>query len=189
MQTNLKMTMKGHVLIKDLRSGEVILDKKNAMHPQNMASAVAQSLSRESTGYIYKIAFGNGGTFYNSEPALVFRPPNTIGNADLYNQTYEVQVDEQSVGTPSNNSVISAPSPDPSISSIITITVQLNADEPAGQASDDNETTDPESTYTFDEIGLKTSDDRLLTHLIFSPIEKTANRAFLIIYTIITSLS
>jgi hypothetical protein len=36
---------------------------------------------------------------------------------------------------------------------------------------------------------LKAADGSLLTHLVFSPFEKTANRAFLIIYTLTISVS
>jgi hypothetical protein len=135
------------------------------------------------------MSFGNGGTFFNSSSQIVYRSPNVIGDSDLYNLTYEVQVDEQSTGTPVSNSVTSSSSPSPSITSIVTATALLSAGEPSGQASADNVTTDPESPYVFDEIALKTSDNLLLTHLIFSPIEKTANRAYVINYTLTISVS
>jgi hypothetical protein len=189
MNSSAQIRLDGHVLIEDAITGEVVLDKKNAIHPQNMAYGIARSLSRETSGTIYKMCFGNGGTFYNSGNVLVYRPPNTIGDATLYNQTYDRQVDEQSVGTPTSNYVKASVSPEPSISSVITIFCQLNANEPGGQAADDNDTTDPESAFTFDELGVKTSDGKLLTHVIFSPIEKTANRAFFITYTITVSCS
>lgn len=179
----------GHVNIRDADSGALVLTKSNAVHPQNMAVAIARSLSRDASGSIFKMCFGNGGTFFNSSQQIVYRSPNTIGAADLYNITYEVQVDEQESSTPVTNSVTSSPSPSPSITSMVTIVAQLGAGEPAGQAVADNLTTDPESLFVFDEIGLKTSDGLLLSHLVFSPIEKTANRAFLITYTLTVSVS
>src|SRR5574343_570246 len=179
MKDSIKAEVIGHVQVIDAKTKEVVVDKKNAIHPQNMALVIAKALARDSGGYIYKMCFGNGGTFFNSSNKIVYRPPNTVGLADLYNVTYEVQVDEQSVGTPSTNSVVAAPSPSPAITSIITITAQLNANEPAGQAVADNVTTDAEAPFMFDEVGLKTVDGELLSHLVFSPFEKTANRAFL----------
>lgn len=189
MKQKFEVSVKGRVTIRDAATGEIVLEKDNAVHPQNMALVIARGLARETNGSIFKLGFGNGGTFFNTGGQIVYRPPNTIGAADLYNETYSVQVDEQSVGTPVTNSVTSAPSPNPAITSVVTVTAQLSASEPAGQAVADNITVDPESLYTFDEVGLKTEDDLLLSHLIFSPIEKTANRAFLITYTLTISVS
>lgn len=179
----------GHVKIVDKHTGEVLVDKYNAVHPQNMALAIARALSHGTNGYIYTMALGNGGTFYNSANQLNYRPPNTIGAATLYNETYSEQVDATVNGTPSGNSVIAAQSPAPAITSLIVVTMELDASEPAGQATSDNSTTQPNSTYTFDELGLLTQDNLLLTHLVFAPIEKTSNRSFLITYTITVSVS
>lgn len=200
MKTDFKFKVLGHVKIIDVSTGQLILSKTNAIHPQNIAKVFARAISRDTNGSIYKMVFGNGGTFLNSSQTLIYRTPNTIGGtAGLYNQTYEVQVDEQAGGTPATNSVTSAPAPAPSISSIVTVVSQLNVNEPAGQAAADNVTTnfnsgvlvgpDADALYVFDEIGLKTEDDLLLSHLIFSPIEKTANRAFAITYTLTMSAS
>lgn len=185
----ISINLAGRVLIKDALTGETILNKSNAVHPQNMALAIARSMSRDANGSIYLLGFGNGGTYINSGGQIVYNTPNTIGAATLYNQTYNVQVDEQSVGTPVTNSVLSSAAPSPSISSIITVTAQLNASVPSGQAVGDNITTNPNAPYMFDEVGLFTQDNLLLSHLIFSPIEKTANRAFLITYTLTATVS
>lgn len=179
----------GQVNIRDAKTGELVMMKKNAVHPQNMAIAISRSLARDANGTIYKMCFGNGGTFFNSSNEIVYRSPNTIGSTDLYNLTYEVLVDEQSSGTPVTNSVTSAASPNPAITSIVTIIAELGPSEPSGQAVADNITTNPESNFVFDEIGLKTADGLLLSHLVFSPIEKTANRAFSITYTLTISVS
>ena len=71
----------------------------------------------------------------------------------------------------------------------MTVVAQLGASEPAGQATADNTTVDPNALYVFDELGLKTADGLLLSHLVFSPIEKTSNRAFNITYTLTCSVS
>jgi hypothetical protein len=189
MQENVNVKIKGRCRIQDIESEEIIRDQHNDVHPQNMALVIARALSRDANGHIFKMCFGNGGTFYTSSGLLVYRPPNTIGSADLYNETYSVNVDDQSVGTPESNSVVSSPSPNPSITSNIRIIAQLNANEPSEQSSSDNITTNPEAPYIFDEIGLKTEDGLLLTHLTFNPTEKTGNRAFRIIYDLTVSVS
>ena len=192
MKDQFKVNICGHVMIRDTESSEILFDKFNAIHPQNIALIIAKALSRDTvvTPGIFSLCFGNGGTFYNSSSLLVYRPPNTIGSsATLYNQTYSVQVDDQSIGTPTTNSVGFSSSISPAITSLVTIIAQLNANEPAGQASADNITTNPNSLFTFDEIGLKSADGLLLSHLIFNPIEKTANRAFTIVYDLTISVS
>jgi hypothetical protein len=189
MQELLSVKIKGHVKIQDMETGEIVVDQHNDVHPQNMALVVSRALARDSNGYIFRMCFGNGGTSYTSSGTLVYRPSNTIGSADLYKPTYFVNVDEQSTGTPESNSVVSSPSPSPAITSNIRIVAQLNANEPAGQAETDNITTDSESPFVFDEIGLKTEDGLLLTHLVFTPFEKSGNRAFRIVYDLIVSVS
>jgi hypothetical protein len=179
----------GHLRIHALDNGEVILDKYNAIHPRNMGILFGRAVAKDNNGGIFQLCFGNGGTFLNSSLQIVYRAPNTVGNASLYNQTYAIQVDDQSSGTPPTNSVISVPSAAPSTATMIVVTAQLAAHEPPGQAMADNITFDPGSPYTFDEIGLKTADGLLLTHLILSPVEKTTNRAFLFTYTLTINVS
>lgn len=187
---NVDLQLEGRVLIHDLHTGELLMQRKNAIHPQNMALVVSRALAREDNGYVFELVFGNGGTFLNTSSALVYKSPNVIGSgATLYNQTYAVQVDEISAGTPVTNSVVALPSPAPSLTSLVVVTAQLSALEPLGQAVADSLTTDPEAAFVFDEIGLKSPDGLLLSHLVFSPIEKTANRAWLITYTITISAS
>lgn len=189
MKEQFKTKAIGAVKITDAVTGELIFEGSNAVHPQNMSRIIARALANEPNSYIYKMCFGNGGTFFNSSQQIVYRQPNTIGSVGLYNQTYEVIVDDREASTPETNSVISAASTAPAITSVAIITAQLDATIPIGQAPSDNATTNPESTYFFDEIGLKSSDGLLLTHIIFSPYEKTANRSFLITYTITISVS
>lgn len=191
MKEMLQVEVNGHMMIRDAETNEVIIEKYNAIHPKNIALVIAKALARDTVTSpgIFSLCFGNGGTFLNSSNQLVYRPPNTVGASTLYNQTYSIQVDDQSVGTPTTNSVNYAPSTSPSITSIVTITAHLNANEPSGQAVADNITTNPEAPYIFDEVGLKSSDDLLLSHLIMSPLEKTGNRVFFIIYTLTISIS
>lgn len=179
----------GTLTIVDANTGACVLKKTNAIHQQNLALVIARALSNEPNGTVYQLCFGNGGTFLNSSNILNYRPPNIIGASDLYNETYHVIVDDQAVGVSPSNSVIPVASAPPAVSTLVVVTAVLSAAEPAGQATTDNLTTDTTSPYLFDEIGLKSEDGLLLTHLVFSPIEKTANRTFLITYTLNISVA
>jgi hypothetical protein len=74
----------------------------------------------------------------------------------------------------------------------IVVQCLLDYGEPAGQAAFDN-STQTDSAYVFDEIGLLanygtnnagTVITRLLTHVIFHPVQKSLNRQIQIDYTI-----
>ena len=191
MQSNLGVSVKGRIQIKDRQTGEILVEKDNAVHPANMAKVLARGLAHESNGWVYKLVLGNGGTYFNASNQIVYKTPNVAGVASLYNQTYEEQVDDNSVGgpAPAGNSVYSQPSPSPLTTHQVVCVLELDATEPAGQAPDDASNPDPESLYSFDELGLKSEDNLLLTHVIFSPIEKTGNRAITITYTLTISVS
>jgi len=101
MYEQLPIQVKGHVKIAD-DLGHVLLDRDNAIHPQNMARVIARSLANEPNGNIYRIAFGNGGTETDAAYTVSYKTPNT-GQDDninqtfdtrLYNETYSEIVDE-----------------------------------------------------------------------------------------------
>jgi len=191
--------VKGHVLIKDGQTGEVLLDKNNAVHNKNMAIAIARGLDNEPADIgsgvgkhqIYKIKLGKGGSTITSGNQITFQQPNVTGAAaDLYFPTYEEIIDEGQAGTPAENSVTYQESPPPDETTIVICTATIAAGEPNGQdLTDSPPNPNPEAQYAFDELGLFTYDDRLLTHIIFSPILKTANRELVITYTLTISVS
>jgi hypothetical protein len=121
---------------------------------------------------------------------IAFQPPNVTGpTADLYNSTYTEVIDEAQTGTPTENSVTYQESPAPDDTTIVICTATIAPGEPAGQdLTDSPPNADPEAQFAFDELGLFTSDDKLLTHIIFSPILKTANRELVITYTLTISV-
>jgi hypothetical protein len=108
--TNLKdfngIHVEGHIKIFDPVSGETFINKRNAIHYENMSIALAESLSNAGQGYIYEMSFGNGGTNVDPTGIITYLTPNTTGtNASLYNQTYSKVVDDRSVNNidPSRN--------------------------------------------------------------------------------------
>lgn len=186
----------GHVRIKEFEydmgsdgsyirkgRGKTILDKTNAIHPQNMARVIARALANESNFFIHRMAFGNGGTIVDIAQNITFRPPRDGFNpgdnhweARLYNETYSEIVDDSNINIGGGTGTSPADDPDsiehvsgPGVRSVedltsgstvssVVIQVVLNPNEPATQVeSQEGQETNTESNFTFDEIGLFTS--------------------------------
>ena len=182
--------IEGFVKITDPVSGEVLVDKKNAIHYENISVAMAQSLADRNLGYIYQMAFGNGGSSVDPTGVITYLPPNTTGqNADLYNQTYQKVVDDNSAADtdPTNNKMTVLHTAG-NVYTDILVTCLLDYGEPAEQQAFDN-STNFNGEYVFDELGLKAwngaADNlRLITHVIFHPVQKSLNRQIQIDYTL-----
>ena len=90
--------LQGHIKIFDPTNGEIIVDKRNAIHYENMSISLAESLGNAGEGFIYQMAFGNGGTSIDPTGIITYLTPNSTGtNASLYNQTFIKVVDDRSV--------------------------------------------------------------------------------------------
>jgi hypothetical protein len=181
--------IEGHIKISDPVSGEVYVNKRNAIHYENMSIALAQSIANSGNGSIYQMAFGNGGTAVDPTGIITYLTPNSSGsNASLYNQTYAKVVDDRSTNNvdPNRNFVETRHVTGTNYSDVF-ITCLLDYGEPADQQAYDN-TTNNESAYVFDELGLKsysaTGDSLLLTHVIFHPVQKSLNRLIQVDYTV-----
>jgi len=182
--------IEGFIKITDPNSGEVFVEKKNAIHYENISIAMAQTLSNRDLGYIYLMAFGNGGSSVDPTGVITYLPPNTTGqNADLYNETYAKVVDDNSIANtdPANNymTVIHTSG---KVYTDILVTCLLDYGEPLGQQAFDN-STNFNGEYVFDELGLKcwngsATQLRLITHVIFHPVQKSLNRQIQIDYTL-----
>ena len=182
--------IEGFVKIHDPKTGEVLVDKKNAIHYENISLAMAQTLSDRNTGYIYEMAFGNGGSSVDPTGVITYLPPNTTGqNADLYNQTYAKVVDDNSAAdTDPENNKMTPLHVSGNVYSDILVTCLLDYGEPPTQQAFDN-STNFNGEFVFDELGLKAwegaSDDlMLITHVIFHPVQKSLNRQIQIDYTV-----
>jgi len=195
-----KHTVEGFLKIFDPNTDEIVLEKNNAINYEALSEAIAYSLSNRGYGEIYQMAFGSGGSSIDQTGVITYLPPNTTGqNTTLYNQTYQKIVDDTSVYNldPTRN-YMTVLHTTGNLYTDILIQCLLDYGEPSGQAAFDNSTT-LDSSYTFDEIGILanygtdssgTQLSRLLTHVIFSPIQKSLNRQLQINYTIrIHSLS
>ncbi len=186
--------IEGFVKIHVPATGEVLVDKKNAIHYENISYAMAQTLSNRTSaqggGQIYSMAFGNGGSSVDPTGIITYLPPNTVGqNANLYNETYSKVVDDNSsANTDTANNKMQVLHTSGKVYTDILVTCLLDYGEPNGQQAFDN-STNFNGEYVFDELGLKTwngsaTDLRLITHVIFHPVQKSLNRQIQIDYTI-----
>ena len=184
------VSVQGFLKIHDPNNGEIFVDKKNAIHYENMSIALAQSLADNNVGYIYAMAFGNGGSSVDPTGVITYLPPNVTGaNADLYNQTYIKVVDQYSAADldPTNNKLTVLHTSGQNYTDIL-VTCLLDYGEPPGQQAFDN-STNFNGDFVFDELGLKAwegsaSELMLLTHVIFHPVQKSLNRQIQIDYTV-----
>lgn len=187
--------VEGHIKIFDPSSGDVIVNKRNAIHYENMSIALAESLANAGQGFIYQMAFGNGGTAVDPTGIITYLTPNSTGtNASLYNQTYEKVVDDRSVNNtdPVRNKLEVRHIAGFNYTDIL-VSCLLDYSEPNGQDAFDT-ATNSEQAFVFDELGLRSfssaGEGRLLTHVIFHPVQKSLNRLIQIDYTVrIQSLS
>lgn len=194
--SSIQLTYKieGFLKIFDPQNGQIYVNKKNAINYENMSEALADTLSSRGYGEIYKMAFGNGGASVDETGVITYLPPNTTGqNAALYNQTYEKIVDDTSVFNldPTRNKMTVSHTTGKLYTDIL-VQCLLDYGEPGGQSAFDN-STQTDGEYVFDELGLLanygTDNEgnvitRLLTHVIFHPVQKSLNRQIQIDYTV-----
>ena len=182
--------IRGFLKLHDPVTGEVFVDKNNAIHYENISICMANTLADRNKGYIYKMAFGNGGSAVDPTGVITYLPPNTTGqNASLYNETYSKVVDDNSAANPDpSNNYLTVLHTSGQVYTDIVTTCLLDYGEPAGQQAFDN-STNFNGEYVFDELGLQcwngsATNLLLITHVIFHPVQKSLNRQIQIDYTL-----
>ena len=190
---------KGIIKISDPHTGEVFVHQENAIHFGNISWAITNALEGSDTGHITYMVFGSGGTSIDSSGNISYRSPNTStlqdASAEPYNATYWEDLNA------SGNSIATIPST--TNYSDLTSTVLINFGEPDSAGAEFTQSvTDTATTtngqYVFDELALYTGttmgalgptfgfapDGRMLTHVVFHPVQKASNREIQIEYTI-----
>lgn len=186
-----KINLEGHVLITELDTNRILLNKKNAIHKENMINAIGSTLSRmedanNNMGFFHELAFGNGGTSVSGS-SLTYRPPRVSNMTDsLYNQTHHKRVSFSESDNAETN-VTTIHTVGTTVTDVI-VKCTLDYNEPTGQSSSDN-ASDQTSDYIFDELGILSQQGKLLTHLVFHPVQKSANRKIQVVYTVRISTS
>ncbi len=181
--------IEGHIKIHNPDTGEVFINKRNAIHYENMSISLAESIANAGQGFIYEMAFGNGGTTIDPTGIITYLTPNSTGtNASLYNETYTKVVDDRaSINLdPIRNKIETRHVTGTNYTDVF-ITCLLDYGEPSNQEAFDV-STNADGAYIFDELGLKSYDPsgngRLLTHVIFHPVQKSLNRLIQVDYTV-----
>ncbi len=181
--------VEGHIKIYDPQSMEVYINKRNAIHYENISIALAETIANSGQGFIYEMVFGNGATTVDPTGIITYMTPNSTGiNASLYNQTYSKVVDDRSVANvdPIRNKIETRHVTGTNYTDVF-ITCLLDYGEPTGQEAFNN-ITNNDSDFVFDELGLRsyssTGQSRLLTHVIFHPVQKSLNRLIQVDYTV-----
>jgi hypothetical protein len=183
--------LQGHIKIWDPETKEVYVDKRNAIHYENFSVCLAQNAANKGTSFITEMHFGNGGTTVDPTGVITYLPTNTnVQNADLYSPQYYKIVDDTNAANsdPLRNKITVTHVPGQIYSDIL-VSCLLDYGEPAGQAVFDN-SQDLNGQFVFDELGLKGYSSageglgKILTHVIFSPVQKSLNRLIQIDYTV-----
>jgi hypothetical protein len=184
-QENIPAVVTGRCIISD-DLGNIVLNKENAIHAQNMSRAFSRALSNESNYFINRMAFGNGGTAIDASNNISYNKPRdgtrpydlTGYKSRLYNETYSEQVNENNPGigsgagaSPLNDPIsivnnihgpgvvsVETASTEKGAYSQVYITCVLNRFEPTGEylSSITNTVEAADGSFTFDEIGLFT---------------------------------
>jgi hypothetical protein len=171
------VNIEGHVLVKDADTGEVLAKRRNAIHFENMSVAIANLLANQAgttgTHNVMTMKYGNGGTLIDGTGAVTYKAPNTNAiTSGLYNETYSQAVDSVAVVHTNGN-----------VYSDVVVTSTLDYATPVGQDTEDTGT-DMNGDYVFDEVSIYSGNDNMLTHVIFHPVQKSANRKISVVYTL-----
>ena len=187
---NAGIKMSGHILIRDAETKEEIVNKRNAIHYGNMANMIAKALTNSADSYIHYMAFGNGATSVDAAGKVIYKAPRVSeayeNSATLYSRTFQKVI--------SNNTTTDKIDIIPGTSyTDLKITCTLGYNEPSAQDTFDTSTTN-DGLYVFDELALLSyatdpTNSTMLTHVIFHPVQKSANRTIEIIYTVRVQLN
>ena len=187
---NAGIKMSGHILIRDAETKEEIVNKRNAIHYGNMANMIAKALTNSADSYIHYMAFGNGATSVDAAGKVIYKAPRVSEayekSGTLYSRTFQKVI--------SNNTTTDKIEVIPGTSyTDLKITCTLGYNEPSAQDTFDTSTTN-DGLYVFDELALLSyatdpTNSTMLTHVIFHPVQKSANRTIEIIYTVRVQLN
>lgn len=194
----------GFVKIWEPDSGEILLEKHNAVNQEVMSYVIARLLQSSTNEYIAEMHFGNGGVIVDNTGNITYKDVDlnleTGFSASLFNPTYYKVID---TGDSVNNDDITKNKVEVSHVNGLTytdlvITCTLNTDQPNAddvgnlvqQTQDSYDNGNLTGNFVFNELGLKSkgqdglNSGMLLTHIVFHPVQKSANRTIQVVYTL-----
>lgn len=87
-----KFKILGHITIRDRTTGEILVDKDNAIHVGNISTKLAEAFIGKPWAFISYMAFGNGGVIIDGSGQITYKEPNVsqtkVPSAQLYNTVY-----------------------------------------------------------------------------------------------------
>jgi len=185
------VNVEGHVVITDVDTGEILLDKYNAINFQNFAYAVAMAMGNQTTSggdnhFIGKLAFGYGGTTIDVNGNVTYKDAKVTGESvtGLYTASQDTSVSpavdlQVAVTDFTVSNATNQPYSDLECKTVLDYAFPADA-----LATDNAGDFDSAGNYVFDEIALVSDAGKFLTHLIFHPIQKSQNRKLEILYTL-----
>lgn len=188
----------GHVKIWDPKTQEIFVNKRNAINPETMPLIIATMLQGNNNSYIYEMHLGNAGLIIDETGNITYNDVTdnlaTGTEAGLYNPTYFKVVDTVDTTNnydPTNNNVVVTHTSGLNYTDLV-VTCTLNENEPNSNSENILITNPAENNgdYIFNELGLKSKGSTgkntgyLLSHIVFDPVQKSANRVIQIIYTL-----
>ena len=199
--------IEGFVKVWDPVSGEIIQQGHNAINKEAMSYVLASLMKGPQGPYLYEMHFGNGGAIVDETGNITYRDVEINLedglSAALYNPTYFKVIDS----TDALNDDITKNSVEISHTqglyyTDVVVTCTLAPEQPdAGDYGNLVAVTQDEidqgtltGNFVFNEIGLKAKGDELNTgylvsHIIFHPVQKSANRTIQVVYTLRIRLS
>lgn len=184
----------GHVKIWDPKTQEILVSKHNAINPETMTLIIATMLQGNNDSHIYEMHLGNGGLIIDETGNITYNEVTdnlAAGTeAGLYNATYFKVVDTADSTNNydiTNNNVVVTHTSGLNYTDLV-VTCTLDENEPSIDM--ENSPVEYNGDYIFNELGLKSkgtsgkNSGYLLSHIVFDPVQKSANRVIQIVYTL-----
>jgi hypothetical protein len=194
----------GFVKIWDPITEEIFVEKHNAINPEVISYVFARMLQANTSQYITEMHFGNGGIVVDTTSNITYKDVElnleTGFGASLFNPTYFKVVD--TADTENNDDITRNKVDLVHVNGLhytdLVVTCTLDSDQPKAadignlvqqtQMSYDNGNLT--GNFVFNELGLKLkgadgiNTGYLMSHIVFHPVQKSANRTIQVVYTL-----
>lgn len=194
----------GFVKIWEPDTGVVHLEKHNAVNQEVISYVIAEMLQASVGKYIAEMHFGNGGVIIDTTGNITYKDVElnlqSGFSASLFSPTYFKVVDTSD--TVNNDDITKNKVEISHVSGLtytdLIITCTLDPDQPNAddvgnlvrETQANIDTGNLTGNFVFNELGLKCKGEdglntgHLLSHIVFHPVQKSANRTIQVVYTL-----
>ena len=194
----------GFVKIWEPDTGVVHLEKHNAVNQEVISYVIAEMLQASVGKYIAEMHFGNGGVIIDTTGNITYKDVElnlqSGFSASLFSPTYFKVVDTSD--TVNNDDITKNKVEISHVSGLtytdLIITCTLDPDQPNAddvgnlvrETQANIDTGNLTGNFLFNELGLKCKGEdglntgHLLSHIVFHPVQKSANRTIQVVYTL-----